>query len=149
MPAQETWSLDEFRQWKKTKKKPVRSKYGNTRTEYKGRKFDSIGEMEYYRDYLEILETAGEIGKVKFQHRYDLESNGKHICYYYADFRFRRKGKFYIVDFKSEATAKSRTFINKWKMLKAEIEEIETNAVLQLVVKKGGKFLIIEETEYC
>lgn len=136
----------EFREYWKTKKLPSKNKYNATKTEYNGRNYDSIGEMEYYRDHLELLEKAGEIGKVKFQHRYELESNGQHICYYYADYRYKKDGKFYIVDFKSERTMKDRNFINKWKLLKATIMEVEVSAVLQLVIKKKGVFVVVEET---
>src|SRR5215472_11982204 len=81
------------------------SKYHNRKTLYKGIQFDSQKEANRYQELL-LLERAGEIHHIEIQPRYDIVVNGKHICYYYADFRYKDVAKDAVVveDVKSPAT---------------------------------------------
>ena len=96
----------------KPKKRP---KYGNTRVEIDGIKFDSIKEANYY-SHLMMLYRAGELRLVLLQVPFILPGNIK----YYADFlTIDKTGNFEVIDVKSEATRKNRTYINKKKQVKA------------------------------
>ena len=106
-------------------KPPRRSKYGNTRVEIDGIKFDSKHEASVYYDLL-LRVRAGELKSVLRQVPFDLPGGIK----YYADFvtitpDMRIEG---VYDAKSEATRKNRVYINKKKQMKAcwgiEIKEV-------------------------
>src|SRR3990167_602476 len=62
-----------------------RSRWGNTRTEYGGRKYMSKKEAGYARD-LDLLIKAGEVAGYTPQYRLKLIVNGHHICDYLVDF---------------------------------------------------------------
>lgn len=63
------------------------SKYGNQKTEIDGFVFDSKREAIRYQE-LKLLERAGEIENLELQPKYSVDINGKHICNYFADFRY-------------------------------------------------------------
>lgn len=97
-------------------KPPRRSKYGNTRIEIDGIKFDSKHEASVYYDLL-LRVRAGELKSVLRQVPFDLPGGIR----YYADFvtitpDMRIEG---VYDAKSEATRKNRVYINKKKQMKA------------------------------
>lgn len=86
------------------------NKYGNNITQYKGIKFDSKKECEYFI-YLEHVEAQGGISELRRQVRFELQPsfrhNGKTIrsITYVADFTFKdRDGEFHIVDVKGADT---------------------------------------------
>lgn len=88
----------------------MRYKYNNLKSEYKGMKFDSKKELNYYIR-LEKMEQAGEIKNLQRQVKFELqpgfEFKGKRIraiCYY-ADFTYDTPdGKHHIVDTKGMRT---------------------------------------------
>lgn len=63
------------------------SKYNNKKTEIDGFLFDSKREANRYVE-LKLLERAGEIENLELQPKYSVDINGKHICNYFADFRY-------------------------------------------------------------
>lgn len=65
------------------------SKYRAQKCEYDGRKFDSLKEMERYKDLL-LMQKAGEIEGLELQKKYRLEIGGIHVCDYIADFAYWR-----------------------------------------------------------
>lgn len=81
------------------------SKYGNQRTEYNGRWYDSIREANYAAK-LQILERAGKIKDLKYQHRITLvPADGKlRAIVYVADFQYVDAGGLHIVDAKGFKT---------------------------------------------
>jgi hypothetical protein len=67
------------------------NKYGNRKTVLDGITFDSVAEARRYQ-HLRLLERVGEISDLELQPVYVIEINGKVICRYYADFRYRTNG---------------------------------------------------------
>lgn len=104
--------------------KPKRQKYGNTRVEIDGLKFDSKHEAAVYQELM-LRVKAGELKCVCRQVRFDL-GGGQHAeegsrYAYIADFvTIDPKGMVAVVDAKSEATRKNRVYINKKKQMLAE-----------------------------
>lgn len=80
----EEMTLEEYR--KSLLQKP--SKYGAKKTECDGYVFDSKRESERYSE-LKIREAAGEIFGLELQPRFECVVNGKKICTYIADFRYK------------------------------------------------------------
>lgn len=73
--------------------KHSRSKYGNTKKEVDGRKFDSTKEARRYQELL-LLQNNEEIADLKCQRSVACIVNGMHVCDYKADFVYwcrRRK----------------------------------------------------------
>ena len=91
-----------------------RSKYGNRRTEYAGKIFDSAPEAEYYKA-LEMLQRAGEIRGFAWQQTFLLPGGVKYI----ADFvRLNNDGTYTVLDAKSEATRKDKTYRLKKRQMR-------------------------------
>lgn len=104
------------------------SKYGNYKTIYKGLKFDSVRECEYYI-ILHEQEKKGEITDLKRQVKFTLqpafELNGKKIreIAYFADFTYYdRDGKYHIIDVKG---MKTEVYKLKKKMMQYKGHDIE------------------------
>ena len=96
-----------------------RPKYRNTRITVDGIKFDSKAEARRWNE-LKLLERAGEITKLERQIRFPLLSNGEKIGHYVADFGYFTKEARVVEDVKSPATASTRLFQMKKKMMKAQ-----------------------------
>lgn len=64
----------------------TRSKFGNIKTDFNGRTFDSKKEATRAGE-LELLKKAGEVTEVEYQPEFPVVVNGKKICKYIADFR--------------------------------------------------------------
>lgn len=64
----ETISAAQFR---KQASKPKRSKYGNTRVEFEGEWFDSLRELNRFKE-LRLMERAGEISHLERQPKFKL-----------------------------------------------------------------------------
>lgn len=98
------------------KGKARRPKYGNQRVEIDGKKFDSKHEAEVYGELM-LRRRAGELRVVLRQVSFDLPGGIRYI----ADFcTVDREGRFEVLDAKSEATRKNRTYINKRKQMLSE-----------------------------
>ena len=92
------------------------NKYGNQRTEIDGKKFDSKHEAEVYGELM-LRRCAGELQVVLRQVSFDLPGGIRYI----ADFcTVDHEGRFEVLDAKSEATRKNRTYINKRKQMRSE-----------------------------
>ncbi len=87
--------------------------------------FDSRKEAARYRE-LTLSERAGEISHIELQPRYNIVVNGRKICFYKADFRYRlvATGESVVEDVKGVRTAEYKL---KKKLVEAlyEIEIIE------------------------
>ena len=85
------------------------NKYHAVKTEVDGFVFDSKREARRYRE-LKLLESAGEIGNLALQPKFDLSVNGEKICSYYADFEYcdLRTGKTVVEDAKGVRTHEYR-----------------------------------------
>lgn len=116
---------------------PRAPKYKNKKVEFRGMKFDSIGERDRYLCLLQDQED-GRIRNLERQVKFPLTCNGVVVCHYIADFVYRKKiyaqvepgsvctvpygvhleeGFYYVVeDFKGVLTD---TFQLKAKMFKA------------------------------
>lgn len=91
-------------------------KYNNKKCTYKGMKFDSIGERDWYKT-LELLELAGEISELKTQVKFPIVINNVKVCSYIADYTYKDKqGKYIVEDFKGVQTS---IFKLKKKLMKA------------------------------
>ena len=99
----------------KTTDKPKRSKYGNTKTEVEGIKFDSAKEAKRYQD-LKIESFARTISDLKLQPVYPIEINGVLVCKYKGDFEYIRNGVKILEDVKGMKTPIYRL---KKKLVKA------------------------------
>ena len=73
------------------------SKYGNKKTEYNGFTYDSKKEANRAQE-LDLLERAGEISDIERQVPFVCEVNGKKICTYKADFRYKEKDGTVVVE---------------------------------------------------
>ena len=94
-------------------------KYRNKPVTIDGVRFDSQKEAARFHE-LKLLERAGEITDLERQVAYDLAVNGVKVARYIADFRFKDKKTGIVVeDVKSEATAKTRDFVIKRKLMRA------------------------------
>ena len=91
MPQRDEMSIDEYRALTKARK------YGNKKVEFGGYSFDSIAEMERYKQLM-LMEQAGAISDLRLQPRYELQrgftdSSGvkQRAITYVADFEFRER----------------------------------------------------------
>ena len=101
-----------------------RSKYGNRKTTYAGRTFDSAHEAEIYRQ-MELRVRAGELRGVACQVAFILPGGVKYV----ADFvTLNTDGTWSVLDAKSEATSRDKAYRIKRKLmaecLGIEIEEV-------------------------
>ena len=104
--------------------KAKRAKYGNRKVEIDGMKFDSQHEADYYFGTLLPLWKAGEFKMLARQVPFDLPGGIRYI----ADFvTVGMDGEVRVIDAKSAATRRIRTYINKKKQMKAiwRIEIVE------------------------
>lgn len=93
---------------------PQKSKYHNRRVEMGGMKFDSRHEAQTYAE-LQMRVMAGELKTILRQVSFDLPGGIRYI----ADFvTVDRENRIEVLDAKSPATAKNRTYINKKKQMK-------------------------------
>lgn len=86
-----------------------RNKYGNVKTVYRGRKYDSRAEANYSKILDELLESK-KIKHVSYQKRYPLQDmKGTKRMAYIADFVvITNKGKEHIIDVKGVLTADNK-----------------------------------------
>jgi len=93
-----------------------RGKYGNRKVTVDGMKFDSQHEADYYFSVLWPRWLAGELVLLARQVPFDLPGGIRYI----ADFvTVDTAGRVEVIDAKSPATKKNRTYINKKKQMKA------------------------------
>lgn len=105
-------------------RRPKESKYKNKRVQVDGIWFQSIHESQVYLDLMARVK-AGELKCVWRQVRFDLgggpNASHKSRYSYFADFvAVDRENRVEVIDAKSEATRKNRTYINKKKQVLAE-----------------------------
>lgn len=109
-------------------------KYHNKKTMFDGIKFDSKKESQYYA-ILKVLEKAGKIRDLKLQVEFVLIETFRvgdktyRKTKYIADFTYYDdKDKLHVIDVKSEATRKDKTYQLKKKLMAwkygIEIEEV-------------------------
>jgi hypothetical protein len=96
-------------------KKPLKSKYGNEKTEIDGIVFDSIKESGRYIQ-LRFLKKMGYIKDLRLQVPYELNPGGTHSYKYYADFVYYdvQTGQTIVEDAKG---AKTATYKKKRKLM--------------------------------
>jgi hypothetical protein len=107
-------------------KKPLKSKYGNKKTEVDGIVFMSQREAGRYIA-LRYLKNAGKIKDLKLQVEYELNDGGTHSLKYIADFQYYdiETGKVIVEDSKGYKTPVYKK--KKRLMLKVHgIEIVET-----------------------
>ena len=111
------------------------NKYHNKKIEYNGIKFDSIKEKNHYIA-LKQLEKASIISDLQLQVPFLLIDTIRHngITYpktkYIADFTYKRDGKLYVEDVKSEITRKDKTYRLKIKILLDKYKDIEFREIM-------------------
>ena len=105
---------------------PPRAKYGNSKTDRDGIRYDSAKESRVLAD-LETLERAGHIRDLRRQVKFAIVIDGIHICDYVADAVYMDGARRVVVDVKSEATRKLPVYRLKRKLMAAvlgiEVEE--------------------------
>lgn len=107
----------------------VENKYHNKKVIYNGIKFDSIREKNHYIA-LKQLEKAGIISDLQLQVPFLLIDTIRHNdktypkTKYIADFTYKRDGKLYVEDVKSEITRKDKTYRLKIKILLDKYKDI-------------------------
>ena len=110
------------------------NKYHNKKTMFDGIKFDSKKESQYYA-ILKVLEKAGKIRDLKLQvpfvliETFKVDDRTYRKTKYIADFTYYdEKDKLHVIDVKSEATRKDKTYQLKKKLMAwkygIEIEEV-------------------------
>lgn len=117
------------------------SKYGASKVEYKGMKFDSKYELQYYL-YLLDLQKQGKINHLRRQTKFLLIPSTKKIvpkqlktkvkyvervvemqALYHNDFTFIENGKYVCCEFKSKMTSKLADYIIRRKLMVKKIYE--------------------------
>lgn len=97
-----------------------RNKYGNVKTAFGGKTFDSKKEAHRYAELL-FLQNAGKISALQTQPRYPLLSkSGFKIADYVADFEYVESGRTVTEDVKSPITRKNPVYRMKKKFFEAE-----------------------------
>jgi hypothetical protein len=101
-------------------KKPLKSKYGNKKTEVDGIVFDSIKESGRYIQ-LRYLKNAGKIKDLMLQVPFELSVNGEKVASYVADFQYYdiETGQTIVEDVKSSHTRKLPVYRLKKKLMKS------------------------------
>ena len=103
----------------------ARLKYGNTRCEFRGEKFDSKKELERHLVLLD-MQRRGEIEGLMRQPEWHLEVNDKLICKYRADWRYwQGRGKNQRMVAEDAKGFQTAEFKLKWKLCKALYPEID------------------------
>lgn len=96
-----------------------RSKYGNKKTEYNGRIYDSTKEANYAMS-LDWRKKSGEIKNWMPQLKYSIEVNNIHICDYYLDFWVQYPGdRIEYIDIKGGNATRTAVFEIKKKLVEA------------------------------
>jgi hypothetical protein len=108
-----------------------KSKYGNNSQVYNGRRYDSKREAAYAIE-LDWRKEAGEIKEIIPQYKIDLRVNGRHIAFYYVDFKVVMADD--SIHFHEVKGFETDVWRMKWKILEATINEVEPGAEL-LVIK--------------
>lgn len=91
-----------------------RSKYGNIRTEYAGRVFDSAHEAEVFKQ-LDFRVRAGDLRGVICQQAFQLPGGVKYIADFVA---LKNDGTYDVIDAKSAATRKDKAYRIKRRQMK-------------------------------
>lgn len=94
------------------------SKFKNIPVYHDGERFDSKRELAYFLDF-KLLQRAGKITSLKRQPKFDCIVNDRKVCSYRADFEFIEDGRRRVIDVKSPATAKTKDFRIKKKLVEA------------------------------
>lgn len=114
------------------KYKKRRLKYGNRRTEFRAKEYDSALEARVARD-LRFRQLAGELIDVKRQVTIPLNAHGQHICNYRIDFVVIRKdGITEYVEAKGYPTPYWRL---KWKLFAAQLALQEPLSKMRIITK--------------
>ncbi len=102
-----------------------KSKYGNTKAEYNGKKYHSRFEADVAAE-LEIMKRAGELKEIKSQHKFRLNVAGTHITTYIVDFKvITADDTVQYIEAKGFMTELARV---KMKLLEALLPDIEPGA---------------------
>jgi len=115
------------------------SKYGNRKTFYDGKMFDSKLESDHYKD-LVLLEKAKAIKDLKCQVRYQLHGlDGRPVTVYIPDFEYFdvATGKLTVVDTKGVITDVYRI---KRKLFESEYKDITFKELNRQQVNKFSKY---------
>ena len=114
-----------------------RSKYGNTKVEYDGYKFDSIAEMKRYQELKKLVRTGKITDLVlqpKFMIRPAFTRNRKRYRAenYVGDFMYTElpSMKTVVEDVKSIPTARNRIYVNKRNQFIYQYTSIEHREVM-------------------
>lgn len=95
-------------------------KYYNKKVEWKGLKFDSLAELQYYQQLL-ILQSCGEISELKRQVRFVLipAVYGERATVYICDFVYKNKlGELCADEFKGSKVTMTDVYKIKRKLFK-------------------------------
>lgn len=93
------------------------SKYRNKKVTVGDNTFDSLAEARRWQE-LVILHDAGAISGLQRQVKYEIKVNGRHICFYVADFVYNENGKAVVEDVKGVRTP---VYQLKKKLLRATL----------------------------
>ena len=114
-----------------------KSKYKAIKVEYDGIVFDSKLEGARYK-ILKALENSGHITDLEVQIPYKCEVEGKHICKYIADFRYKVNGETVVEDTKGVLT-------QVFKLKKKLVEALYPGTVI-VIVKNPRADVVQEKT---
>lgn len=112
-----------------------KSKYKAIKVEYDGIVFDSKLEGARYK-ILKALENSGHITDLEVQIPYECEVEGKHICKYIADFRYKVNGETVVEDTKGVLT-------QVFKLKKKLVEALYPGTVI--VIVKDPRAAVVQE----
>lgn len=96
---------------------------------YNGVVFDSAHEMKYCKT-LDLLVRGGAVLGYERQVRYDIDINGKHICFYKLDFKVTYPDRVEYIDCKSTPDLVDPVYKLKKKLVEA-IHGIQIQEVYQ------------------
>lgn len=107
-----------------------KKKYNNRTTTYGGRTYMSIKEAQYAEE-LDWLLKGKEIKEWIPQFKIDLKVNGKHISFYYVDFKVITKHN--TIQFHEVKGFETEVWKLKWRVLEAIVDEIEPGCELIII----------------
>jgi len=92
-----------------------------------------MSKVEFERGMtLLVLLAAGTIERLRFQHKFDLEVNGRKICAYVADASYYEGGQFVVED------SKPIRFMDKTAEIKIKLFEAVYGVTVKIPQRKSG-----------
>lgn len=118
------------------------NKYGNKTQEYGGRHYHSKLEASHAQE-LDLMLKAGELLEVIPQYKVDLRAYGKHISFYYVDFKVINKDR--SIEYHEVKGAETDVWRMKWALFEAQMNELEPGSKLLVLKQSSWDYFRVKE----